>query len=182
LKILAIDQSTSKVGWAIFHNSKLKDYGLIELEKLIKDDERFENKDYIDRIALLKEIILAMVKKNKIDIVGFEDIIMTSFGGRANATQVDVFKKLAKALGVLEVGMIDNGIYYITTPAGVWRKGLKLGTKREEIKANTIDYVNEKFKLELRPYQPKKKDNDDDIADAIGLGSYISKLDIKFSS
>lgn len=180
MRVLGIDQSTSKTGWALFDNGKLEDYGLIELEKLIKKDDRFENKEYLDRIVLLKEIILDMVREKGVDIVGFEDIIMTSFGGKSSSNQVDVFKKLAKALGVLEVGMIENDIYYITTPAGVWRTGLKLGKKREEIKANTIKYVNEKFGLDLKEYNPKSSINDDDVGDAIGIGEYLSKLKINF--
>lgn len=180
MKILSIDQSTNRVGWALFDDEHMLDYGLIELEKLIKKDDRYENKDYLERIALLKEIILAKVAEHKVDVVGFEDIILTSFGGKANATQVDVFKKLAKSLGVLEVAMLDEGVYFITTPAGVWRKGLKLGTKRDELKANTILLANEIFGLNLREYNPKSKDNDDDLGDALMLGRYLSKLKIKF--
>jgi hypothetical protein len=175
MKILALDQSTNKCGWAIFDDGKLLDYGLIELEKLIKPMDEYLNKDYLERIALMKDILFDMIKEHDIQIVGFEDIVMTSFGGKAASSQVDVFKKLAKALGVYEVSLIKSQMLFDTIPAGVWRTGKGFGKKREEIKANTILWVNKEFGLNLREYIPKSKDNDDDIADAIGIGSYLSK-------
>lgn len=175
MRILGIDQSTNKVGCAIFDGDKLEKYWLIDLEKLIKKDDRFENKDYLERIALLKETVLKTVEEERIDCVVLEDIVMTSFGGKSTQVQCDTFKKLAKSLGCLEISMIDSGLYFATTPANVWRKGLGLGKKRDEIKANTIKYVNKKFGLELKEYNPKSSLNDDDIADAIGLAHFGSK-------
>jgi len=175
MKILSFDQSTSKTGWAIFDNGKLVDYGLIELEKLIKSHDEYLNKDYLERIALMRNILQEMISQYDIQVVGFEDIIMTSFSGKVGQNQVDVFKKLAKALGVYEVSLIDKQILFETIPAGVWRKGLGFGRKREEIKAATILWVNDKFGLNLREYNPKSKDNDDDIADAIGIGFWLSE-------
>jgi Holliday junction resolvasome RuvABC endonuclease subunit len=175
MKILSIDQSTSKCGWAIFDDGELKEYGLIELEKLIKKDDSYLNKDYLERIALMKDVLFNMIQENDIQVVGFEDIIMTSFGGKSNSNQVDVFKKLAKALGVYEVSLIKSQMLFETIPAGVWRTGKGFGKKRDENKANTIQWANKEFGLNLREYNPKSKDNDDDIADAIGIGSYLSK-------
>lgn len=178
MKILGIDNSTNKVGWAIFDDGKLINYGLIELEKLIKDKDDYLNKDYLERIALMKDILFDMIKEHDIQVVGFEDIVMTSFGGKSNNNQVAVFKKLAKALGVYEVSLIKSQMLFDTIPAGVWRTGKGFGKKRDEIKANTITWVNKEFGLDLKEYNPKSSLNDDDIADAIGIGSYLSN---KFS-
>lgn len=178
MRILSIDQSTSKCGWAVWVDGELEDYGLIELEKLIKDRDDFLNKDYLERIVLMKEILLDMIVKYNIEVVGMEDIIMTSFGGRSNNNQVDVFKKLAKALGVYECALIERQIAFDTIPAGVWRTGLGLGKKRDEIKANTIEYVNKTFGFNFPEYKPNSKNNFDDTCDAIMIGKYLSN---KFS-
>lgn len=175
MRILALDNSTNRVGWAIFDGLKLEEYGLIELEKEIKSHDEYLNKDYLERIHLMKNILSNMVVSHKIDVVGMEDIALVSFGGKSNNNQVNVFKKLAKALGAYEVSLIDKQIAFDTIGAGTWRLGKKLGRKRDEIKGNTIKYINEKFSLSLREYNPKSKDNDDDIADAIGIGYYLAQ-------
>ena len=121
----------------------------------------------------MKEILAKMIADNDIHLVVFEDIALKSFGGKTGSNQVDVFKKLAKALGVYEISLVDKQIAFETVPAGVWRKGKGFGRERHEIKANTIKWVNNKFGLELREYNPKSKDNDDDIGDAVGIGFYM---------
>ena len=178
MRILALDQSTNKVGWAVFNNRKLELYGMIELEKEIKGNEKYLNKDYLERIALMKETLYKMIKEHKIEVVGMEDVALVSFGG-TSTNQVEVFKKLSKALGVYEIALIDKQIAFKTIGAGTWRVGKKFGRKRDEIKANTIEWVNKEFGLELKEYDPKSKENDDDIADAIGIGDYLSKLMLK---
>lgn len=175
MRILSFDQSTSKVGYAVFDNGKLEKYGLIKLEEIIKDKDKYMNKDYLERICLMREMIPKMVTKFKIDVVGFEDTAMVSFG-QTNNNQVEVFKKLCKALGCYETVLIDKQIVFQTIPAGTWRKGLKFGRKRDEIKANTIKFINKEYGLNLREYNPKSKDNDDDIADAIGIGRHLDSL------
>lgn len=171
MRILGLDNSTKNVGYSIFNNGELEKYGLISLDKIIKNREDFLNKDYLERICLMKEILLEMIERFSIDVVGFEDTVLTSYGKNP---QVDVFKKLNKALGVYEIALIEKQLTFETIPANIWREGLKLGTKREEIKTNTIVYVNENFGLALREYNPKSNDNDDDISDAIMIGKYIS--------
>lgn len=174
MRILSLDQSTRNVGYAIFDGEKLEKYGLIDLEKLIKQREDFLNKDYLERICLMKEILIEMIQRFNIDVVGFEDTVLTSYGSSNN--QVDVLKKLTKALGVYEVALIEKQLAFKTIPANVWREGLGFGKKREEIKANTIKYINKEFNLELKEYDSKSKDNDDDIADSIGIGKYLVKI------
>lgn len=178
MRILGIDNSTNRVGYSIFDGDKLEDYGVIELEKEIKGRDEYLNKDYLERIALMKDLLITMVIDRHIDLVAFEDVALKSFGGKSGANQVDVFKKLAKALGVYEISLIDRQLCFETVPAGVWRKGKGFGKERHEIKRNTIRWANEKFGLNLKEYDPKDKDADDDKADAIGLGYYLSK---KFS-
>lgn len=175
MNILGIDNSTRKVGYSIWSDGILSKYGVINLERVIKDKAEFLNKDYLERICLMKDILIEMVDRFKIDVVVFEDTILTSYGG---SPQVDVFKKLSKALGVYEVALMERQLLFETIPANVWREGLALGKKREEIKANTIKYVNREFGLSLREYD-NSNDTDDDIADAILIGKYVSDKGIK---
>jgi len=177
MRIGAFDQSTNKVGFAVMEDMKLIHYELIDLEKEIKSHDEYLNKDYLERIALWKQILLDKIKEWSIQVVGFEDTILTSFGG-VSSNQVDVLKKLTKSLGVAEITLIEKQIAFETIPAGVHRKGKGFGKKREEIKSNAITYVNERYGLSLRNYNPKSKDNDDDIADSITIAEYLSK---KFS-
>lgn len=178
MRILGLDNSTNRVGWAVFDELTLENYGVIELEKEIKNYNQYLNKDYLERIALMKDILIKMVSEHNIDVVVFEDVALKSFGGKTGNNQVDVFKKLSKALGVYEICLIDRQLAFETAPANIWRKGKGFGRERHEIKRNTILWVNEKFGLDLKEYDPKDKNADDDKADAIGLGYYMAQ---KFS-
>ena len=107
MRIGAFDQSTNKVGFAVMEDMKLIHYELIDLEKEIKSHDEYLNKDYLERIALWKQILLDKIKEWSVQVVGFEDTVLTSFGG-VSSNQVDVLKKLTKSLGVAEITLIEK--------------------------------------------------------------------------
>lgn len=119
MRILAFDNSSNRVGWALFDNKELKQYGLIELEKLIKQDDRFQVKDYFERILLFREIIVSMCQEHKADLIVFEDVILNSFGN--NKVQVDTFRKLVEVLMACQLTCIDQGFQCMIVPANIWR-------------------------------------------------------------
>ena len=175
MRVLGIDQSTNKVGIAVMEKGILIHYELIHLEKLIKTDDRFLNKDYIDRITLLEEILINKVNEFEIDVVGFEDTVFKVSIGRDKDQHIQVFKKLTMVLGVVANALNKKQLAYEIIQPNVWREKLELGTLREEIKANTINYVNKKFKIGLKEYDEYSNSNDDDLADAVMIAYYLDR-------
>ena len=85
MKILALDQSSRITGWAIYENDQLKKYGKITI-----------NPDYElgERLHLIRQKVLKLIKEYQIDKVILEDIYMD--GQRIN--NVQTFKTLAEVI------------------------------------------------------------------------------------
>lgn len=165
MRVLGLDQSTNKTGYAIMEKGQLIDYGLIDLTSF--------SDDVLVRIIENRKQIENLIEEYEICVVGLEDTILKSFGGKASGGNVDVLKKLTKMLGVTEVLLIEKDIAFQTLGASEWRSGKGFGAKRDEQKARCIDYVNRKYGLDLQWVSKSSKKNDDDIAEAIGIAEYM---------
>lgn len=174
--VMGVDNSTDKTGWAIMENKKLIAYDEVHLSKLIKKDDRFLNKEYIDRIVLYKEILSDVIEKYNVQVVGFESPIVKSFGGKATNAQIETFGKLREALGVLKVTLIEKEMLYQTFYPSEWRKGKGLGRKRAEMKRKAIEYANENYGLNLLWKSENSVKNQDDVAEAICIAEHLDSI------
>ena len=147
---LGLDLSSKSTGYSIYDGKELKKYGCI-----VASDTNLFNR--INKMINELEVIL---NENKIDQVMIEDVLIEDV--HHNHT---VFKALTYLQGFV-LNLMNN--YKITKvefcTASQWRKkcGIKTGKgiKREELKAEDIKFVKEKFNIDVN----------DDVADAIGIG------------
>ena len=148
IRILAIDQAKT-AGFALFDNDKLERYGTIELGK--------KNMIYEDMLFYAKEKIQALIQELEVDYIVIEDI-------QQQKQNVKTYKKLAMLMGALVCLFQEMKLPHMVVPPTRWKSycGIK-GKRRDEQKANTILFVEDKFKLEGIT---------EDIADAISLCWY----------
>ena len=134
----------------MFDNSNLIEHGTIELGK--------KNELYEDILFQAKQIMKEFIEQMNIDIIAIEDI-------QQQRQNVKTFKKLAMLMGVLICLFEEIKKPYFVIPPTKWKSYCNIkGRKREEQKANTILFVQDKFGL---------NDITEDMADAICLGYYI---------
>lgn len=153
MKILSFDQSTNLTGYAVFTNSKLKNFGLIDCHNL-SGEERFKK--------MIMEVY-ALIDSVKPGFVVIENV-----QNQANAQAVIMLARLQGAIiGYCYKKNIPWKMYLPTQ----WRKliGIKQGKgiKRDELKAQSLEFV--------------KTITDDlvseDIAEAIAIGcAYLKEL------
>lgn len=147
MRMVSIDSSTRRTGISLFVDGNLNDFCLIDLSK---------NSDDTDgRINLMGKEIMGHLDKWRPGAVYIEEP-----KGHGN---VELVHKLVELLGVTRGWCILNGVYYEEVKPSVWRKycGLEQGNKkRAELKAASVEYVKEKYNVEVN----------DDVADSICIG------------
>lgn len=153
MKLLSFDQATNKIGWSLFDNDNLIDYGTNDFSG-IKDAE--------EKILQIKIWINQLIIEKKAEIFAIEDIQFEK--------NKLVFKKLAELLGVIKNSFYEQEFCYFVVENSKWRSvcGIK-GRKREEQKANTQKFVLNKYNIEVS----------EDTADAICIGYYVIKKILK---
>lgn len=149
MKILSLDQSTQKTGFAITIDGNYAKSGVIELK----------NKDTIQRLLDMTEKIIALVNSEDPDIVVFEDV-------HYSRGMVHGLILLARLQGMLMLRLsnLDKG-WAIVAPT-VWKSccGIK-GRDRKTQKCNTIAFVQDTYGCLV----------DEDQADAIGIATWAIK-------
>lgn len=157
IQILALDQSSKRTGFAIFKDKKYKKSGLIDFDiKTLTSEERFNN---------MCKAICDLIDKTKPELVVMEDV---AFQNNAAALIM-----LARLQGVIIAKCLFGKIeLYIYSPS-TWRKDLGFnqgkGIKRNELKAQAIQYVKDVFGI----------DAEEDICEAICIGSAFTKTYLK---
>ena len=148
MKVLAFDQSTRCSGYAYYEDSKYIESGVIDMSKskLETSARSFE---------MAKEL-WRVIKKYKPEILFIEDVQQQS-----NAKTMIVLARLAgMVIGYAEAHKVQ---VHIITPSQ-WRAQLNFkqgsGVKRPELKQQSIDYVKNKYGVDLP----------EDEAEAIALG------------
>lgn len=151
MKILALDQAT-KLGFAVFNDCNLVAYGIGDFSKY---------KDVTERINQIKQQIAELIEIYKPDIIAMEDCQMQF--------SPQVFKTLAMLQGVLRDLCYELNINYEVISPATWRATCKIkGRKREEQKANAINFVEKMFGL------TGEKEHED-LSDAICIGWHTVK-------
>lgn len=147
LRIIALDNSTQKVGLAIFDDEDLVYYKLLSFtgsfeERLLKIS------DYLEEV---------IINEWDPDVLVFEDV---QFQNNYNT-----YKKLAMLLGVLIVNSMKYGIDNEVISSNSWRQNYQISKDRTKAKEEAIQLVKTMYNIEVN----------DDVAEAILLGRYMSE-------
>ena len=152
MKILGLDTSTTSTGYCVMEDNKILAYGVIKPKKSL---------DVIDRIIYIENEIKSIIKAKSVEYVCIEDLV--SFRN-AYAT-----KGLAGLLMHIQIELRKRDMLVITVRPSEWRKGIVKGRIRQELKSSAIEYIKNKYDLEVN----------DDEADAICIAEYGSNLEIE---
>ena len=153
-RIIGLDQATHKTGWSIFDGAKLIRYGVYEA---IGNDEA-------QRYHQVKEWLISMIENYQPDIVGIEGIQYQDNIG------ITTFQTLARLQGVLIEVCYERQIPCQVCSSKTWRAhcGVK-GKTRSDQKKSMQNLVKKWFDISI----------DEDSADAIGIGKYVSENHLK---
>lgn len=159
--IVFLDQSTAKVGYAIFKKNKLVDYGILTLTKANKGTD---NNAHAERRQYLITQLKDFINKHDIDTVVYEGIWQSN----TSKNNVDTFKKLAKVQASIEDFSFKDKLKFVEFSVNEWRSYLPLGLKgkghptREAIKKAVVAYIDKQY--------PKLIDEKEDTKEAIAMG------------
>lgn len=148
MRMVSIDSSTKKTGMTLFVDGVLHNFTLVDLSN---------SKEETDvRISMMGKEMLHHLDDWSPAAVYIES-------PRGDGRNVELVRKLSEILGIVRGWCIRNNSYYEEIPPSVWRKycGLEQGKKkRAELKAASVEYVKEKYNVEVN----------DDVADSICIG------------
>ena len=160
MKLLALDQASNITGWAIFENSKLVSYGMIDASN---------QADIGKRLYKIRQSVEKLILDNNIDKVVLEDIYLD----KVQINNVSTFKILAEVFGVLYELCIELDKEVDAVLAGTWKSTLGIkGKTRAEQKKNAQQYVKKKYNLDILQ----------DITDAICIGEHYISADTSVSA
>ena len=146
--LIALDESTTCTGYAVFNDSELIKHGLFALK----------SKDVLERVSYIMEEIEKLIKTYKPDNMVIEDVQITMNAATA--------KSLLGLQFMIEVYAHRNNISCKTYRTTKWRKILELSNSksldRKAKKQETIDYVKNKYGIDVLK---------DDESDAIAIGT-----------
>jgi Holliday junction resolvasome RuvABC endonuclease subunit len=172
--VMGIDSSTHSLAFAIIKDGDLIKYGKIY----------FDGNSAYDRLADSQAKLLALRDQFSVDYIAVEKAIIAGSG-------ISTAIKMGMALGVVIASVMDSGTTVVEVPPISWQSyiGNKNYTKsqkaeinkefpgksaswikgkiRERRKQFTIDYFNDEFDM---------FNDDNDVADAIGVAFYASEV------
>lgn len=135
-KTLAFDQSSTKTGWSLFDGDTYIDSGVIDKHKISDTDKR---------VGEMGAAICDKIEELKPDHVVIENIQQQS----GVSTVILLARLQGFILGWCYVHNIDVEII----GPSQWRAALKIkqgaGIKRKELKAQSIEYVKNKYGLNV---------------------------------
>ena len=148
-RVLALDQASRITGFSIFDGEQLTSYGIYEAV----------NEEEGKRCHEVRVWLASMIENWKPDIIGIEGIQFQEKMG------VTTFQTLARLQGILIDLCIELEIPYVICPTNTWRAhvGVK-GRARADKKRSMQLIIKDKYDISVS----------DDIADAIGIGKYVS--------
>lgn len=152
IKILALDQSTSNVGFCIFEDNIYKISGCLEIHK---DTEKKQYEyEWVDRGI---NIVINLISTYHPDVVVIEEV----YAGKNMAT----LKWLATLKGRIEGYCLSNKIKTDIVYPTSWKSFIKANGKRAGAKLAVKDYFSQKYNLAIEK---------DDESDAIGIAYYYA--------
>lgn len=149
-KLLCLDQATLKTGYSLFDDNKLISYGILEVDP--------DEKNIIERMKLMSDKIIKLIELLSPNYIVFED---TQF-----QNNYKTYQQLSQFQGVIMFYLFQIDIGFCIVKPTEWKSicGIK-GRKREEQKLNTIAFIKDKYNIDVS----------EDIADAIGIGTWSIK-------
>lgn len=151
-KVLALDTSSNKTGWALFINGKYSESGVIDLHKEKSVEER------IKKMCLATTTLIYDKSPT--------EVVIEQMPSTRNA---DTTRKLSRIIGAVFYYCISNNIKYSEMPCSTWRKIVGIGNlKRNKAKAESMSRVLQKYKLEIN----------DDEADAINICEAFCRMHV----
>lgn len=154
--ILALDQSSRVSGYAIFQDNVLTASGTFTVS----------DHDMGERLVKIRNYIINLIQKHKIDQVLFEEIQYQKQKDGKTPINITTYKALAEVFGVCEELFAELGMPAEVIPSSTWKSGLGIkGANSTEQKKNAQVYV-------LNTYNKKVSQ---DECDAICIGSYYIK-------
>lgn len=158
-KLLSLDTSSSKTGWAYFENSIYKKSGVINFDTNESKKKYQGNSD--QRLEDMCLAIIKLLKEHSPDIIVVEKLNV----GR-NMVAV---RHLAKVIGVVYCHSILNECFYYEIQPSQWRSQIGIqakNRKRDEYKQLAIEYVKNTLGIDVT----------DDEADSICAGVGYIKI------
>lgn len=152
IKILALDQSTSNVGFCVFENDIYMISGCSEVHK--DTDKKQYEYEWVDRAF---NIVINLIVTYKPNVVVMEEV----YAGKNNA----VLKLLATLKGRIEGYCLSNKIKTDIVYPTSWKSFIKLNGDRAVAKLAVNDYFSQKYNLSI---------DKDDESDAIGIAYYYA--------
>lgn len=145
MRILSVDQSTTKTGYALFADGDLRTYGVIASK----------SKDSLVRMRDMCSQIQGLIKKYKPSLLVIEKVSLHS--------SVPTLVSLANLQGAIFQMCYEKDIAYVLYAPSTWRRiigilGGKL--KREDYKKRAIAFVENSYGVTVS----------DDCAEAICMG------------
>ena len=136
VKLLAWDQSSKKSGWSLLEDGKYIESGIIDKHKIVDIDTR---------IGEMGIAICQQIKELEPDLVVIENI--------QNQSSISTVVSLARLQGFILGWCYVKHIKTEIIGPSEWRKILEFkqgpGVKRQELKEQSINYVKEKYKIDL---------------------------------
>lgn len=147
MRLLAFDQASKRSAYAIFVDTGLADWGLIDFSK---------ETDLPKRTRKMYTALYDLITTRRIDTVVFEGVNF-----RVNPKTVI---QLAQIQGGIMLACYLNDVDFATYEPGKWRKIVGIaqgkGVKRDELKAEAIAFVKESYGISVG----------DDVAESICIG------------
>lgn len=164
-RILALDAATNITGYSVYDNGELVGFGTYKTN---------DKNDVTERINELKYWLITVIKEWQPDFIGLENIQLQTYGN--NGQQVELYRKLANAQGVLVDTCFEEKVPWDLVYASQWRKYCNVGEGASG-RENKKKLAQEKVKLWYN------QDCTQDEADAICIGKYfVGKLNTKKST
>ncbi len=125
--LLALDQSTTCTGYAVFVDEELKDCGCIVPSK--KDNAE-------TRIMCMGWVVKQLVNKFSPDLIALEDV---------HCVNANTYKKLAWIQWDIMSTAMNEGVEYTVLAPSTWRSILKIKSKKQ----NAIDYIKQELDISV---------------------------------
>lgn len=154
-KLISLDTSSSKTGWALFENGKYVKSDVIDLDT--KECKKIYKENSDKRIEDMCLSVWNLLDKNKPDIIVIEKLNV----GR-NMVAV---RALSKVIGMVYCYSILNKCFYYEIQPSQWRSQLGMQSskrKREEYKQLSVQYVKDNFSINV------SDDESDSICAGVG--------------
>ena len=159
--LLSCDCATKIFGWAIIDK---KDFTLVDYGEI-----KCDNEDTLYRINYMVDELQKIVKKyhNNIDSAVVEDVPRQF---QKNIETTVILSKLNGAvLYLLHKYDIKTELIYPST----WHSKLNIKTSKGDVKKQSIEWVNNKYGLDLKYYSKSSKKNQDNISDPIAMACVV---------